>query len=68
MRQHYVAIKMVFLRQHLVAAMCYTFCKRIDDMTENNSEKDKEKTSNVLEIAKKVIIKYKDVLEGLKDK
>lgn len=37
-------------------------------MTENNSEKDKEKTSNVLEIAKKVIIKHKDVLEGLKDK
>lgn len=37
-------------------------------MTNSNSKKDKEKTSNTIKIAKKVIIKYKNVLEGLKDK
>lgn len=37
-------------------------------MTNNNSKKDKETNSSTIEIAKKVIVEYKDVLEGLKDK
>ena len=52
------------MRQHLVAPMCYTVCKRIDDMTNNNSKKDEETNSSTIEIAKKVIVEYKDVLEG----
>ncbi len=38
-------------------------------MSNNNFKKDKtKKKKDTIEIAKKMMIKYKDVLEGLKDK